>query len=187
MRDWRDITGASVYHWSLLAIVLLAVAGAWALPVMIGAVLSGCAIKEVVEMDKTEMMEADIEFQRALATLAVRESMEEGKEGIQAGLDSVKSALEEALAKAMTGEEGSPVDPGAFIFARIDYDIHKVSGMFASSGSMKSLVLLSRLISTEISKRARAKGLCDCSKCLMEMEIELAEKYLAKSSGVYET
>ena len=46
MRDWRDITGASVYHWGLLAIVLLVVAGAWALPVMIGAVLSGCAIKE---------------------------------------------------------------------------------------------------------------------------------------------
>ena len=46
MRDWRDITGASVYHWSLLTIVLLVVAGAWALPAMIGAVLTCCAIKE---------------------------------------------------------------------------------------------------------------------------------------------
>ena len=46
MRDWRDITGASVYHWGLLAIVLLVVAGAWALPVMIGAVLSGCSFRE---------------------------------------------------------------------------------------------------------------------------------------------
>ena len=134
------------------------------------------------------MIEADIEFRRALVAMAVRESMEEGKEGIQAGLDSVKSALEETLARAMTGEDGSPAKPGAFVFARIDYDIHKGSGMFASSGSMKSLVLLSRLISAKISKRARAMGLCDCSNCLMKMEIEMAEKYLAKgrSSGVLE-
>lgn len=46
MRDWRDITGASVYHWGLLAIVLLVATGAWALPVMAGAILTCCAIKE---------------------------------------------------------------------------------------------------------------------------------------------
>ena len=111
--------------------------------------------------------------------------MEEDKEWIQVSLNSVKSALEEALARAMTGEDGQVAKPGAFVFARIDYGIDKGSGMFASSGSMKSLVLLSRLISAEISKRARAMGLCDCSNCLMKMEIELAEKYLAKS-GVLE-
>lgn len=46
MRDWRDITGASAYYWGLLTLVLLAVAGAWALPAMIGAVFTCCAIKE---------------------------------------------------------------------------------------------------------------------------------------------
>lgn len=137
-------------------------------------------------MDKTEMMEADIEFQRALVALAVRESVEEGREGIQAGLDSVKSVLEETMARAMTGEDGTTVNPGAFVFARMDYDVHKGSGMFASSGSMKALVLMARLIDAEISKRARAMGLCDCSECLTRMEIEMAEKYLAKSSGVLE-
>lgn len=137
-------------------------------------------------MDKTEMMEADIEFQRALVALAVRESIEEGMEKTQVSLDSVKSALEGTMARAMTREDGSPVNPGAFVFARMDYDTDKVSGMFVSSGGMKALVLMARLIDAEISKRARAKGLCDCSNCLMKMEIELAEKYLAKSSGVLE-
>lgn len=46
MRDWRGITGASVYHWSLLAIVLLVAAGIWALPIMVGAVLTGCSFTE---------------------------------------------------------------------------------------------------------------------------------------------
>ena len=46
MRDWRDTTGASVYHWGLLAIVLLVIAGAWALPAMAGVILTCCAIKE---------------------------------------------------------------------------------------------------------------------------------------------
>ena len=137
-------------------------------------------------MDRTEMIEVGIEIQRALTALAVRESVEEDKEGIQAGLDSVKSALEGTMARAMTGEDGAPAKPGAFVFARVDYDTDKTSGMFANSGSMKALMLMSRLISAEISKRARAMGLCDCSNCLARMEIELAEKYLAKSSGVLE-
>ena len=137
-------------------------------------------------MDKTEMMKADIELQRALTALAVMESVEEGREGIQAGLDSVKSALEETMARAMTGEDGTTVNPGAFVFARMDYDVHKGSGMFANSGSTKALMLMARLIDAEISKHARAMGLCDCSDCLMKMEIELAERYLAKSSGVLE-
>lgn len=137
-------------------------------------------------MSRTEMMEDDIELQRALVALAVRESVEESKEGIQAGLDSVKSALEGTMARAMTREDGSPVNPGAFVFARMDYDTDKASGMFVSSGDMKALVLMARLIDAEISKRARAKGLCDCSNCLTRMGIEMAEKYLAKSSGVLE-
>lgn len=139
-------------------------------------------------MSKTDKIGADVELQRVLTTLAVRESVEKDPEGIQAGLNSVKSDMEEMLAKAMVEENGATIKPGAFVFARIDYDTQKASGMFASSGSPKALMMLARMIDAEISKRVRAKGFCDCSNCLAEMEIGLIDTYLAKdrSSGVLE-
>lgn len=140
-------------------------------------------------MSKTDKTRADVELQRALTALAVRESVEKTPEGIQAGLNAVKSDMEEMLAKAMVGEDGAMVKPGAFVFARIDYDTQKASGMFASSGSLKALMMLARMIDVEISKRARARGFCDCSNCLAQMEIGLVDTYLAKdqaSKGVLE-
>ena len=139
-------------------------------------------------MSKTDKTRADVELQRALTALAVRESVERDPNGVQAGLNSVKLAMEEMLANAMVGEDGATIKAGAFVFARIDYDTQKASGMFASSGSPKALVMLARMVDSEISKRVRAKGVCDCSNCLAEMEIGLIDTYLAKdrSSGVLE-